>query len=286
MAVLKVHKVVAALPDPLEPDALYFVRSGAGYTLYVTNGAGLVVAYSPNAVPDDTKLPLAGGLLTGDAFTNAVFGWRVSASDAALQRADARDDATNFSRLHWYGLSDAGATSNFRHAWFDGSAYINVTAAGGVVTFGGQLSAAQFNGSGAGLSALNASNLAAGTLPDARISDTGNQTPTLVNSFSFGGIPLRYRRVGGICYVSGQVSRAAIPLALTIFTLPTGYRPSAGQQSLGEMFGAGNNQRQPFRFSIDTGGVVQATWAAGEATGGTAPTGTLTFTLDFSFPVA
>lgn len=132
----------------------------------------------------------------------------------------------------------------------------------------------------------NAGNLNAGTLPDARISDTGNQTPTLVNSFSFGGIPLRYRRVGGICYISGQVSRAAVPLGLTIFTLPTGYRPSAGQQSLGEMFGAGNNQRQPFRFSIDTAGVVQATWAAGEATGGTAPTGTLTFTLNFSFPVA
>lgn len=63
--------------------------------------------------------------------------WRVSSSDAALQRADARDESTNYSRLHWYGETDAGSTSNFRHAWYDGSAYINVTATSGGVDFTG-----------------------------------------------------------------------------------------------------------------------------------------------------
>ena len=49
MATLKTHKVVAALPDPLEADSIYFVRVGAGFDLHVTNSAGLVVSYSLNA---------------------------------------------------------------------------------------------------------------------------------------------------------------------------------------------------------------------------------------------
>jgi hypothetical protein len=67
--------------------------------------------------------------------------WRVSSTDAARQRADARDDATTFSRLHWFGKSDTAGTSNFRHAYYDGANYINVTAASGAVTFDGILAA-------------------------------------------------------------------------------------------------------------------------------------------------
>jgi hypothetical protein len=63
--------------------------------------------------------------------------WFVSQTDTAHQRADGRDDATNFSRLHWYGVSDTGATSNFRHAWYDGASYINVDASAGTVFFTG-----------------------------------------------------------------------------------------------------------------------------------------------------
>ena len=80
-----------------------------------------------------------------DTFTgNSLFflnttHWQVSSSDTANQRADARDDGTNFSRLHWYGVQDSGATSNFRHAWYDGSAYINLTVASGQVAFGGKV---------------------------------------------------------------------------------------------------------------------------------------------------
>ncbi len=49
MATVKHHKVVAALPAELESDAIYYVRTGAGYDQYVTNGAGLIVAYPLNA---------------------------------------------------------------------------------------------------------------------------------------------------------------------------------------------------------------------------------------------
>ena len=78
--------------------------------------------------------------LTGAEHTvTGTLYWQVSGSDSANQRADARDDGTNFARVHWYGMSDAGATSNFRHAWYDGASYINVTAASGAVTFGGSI---------------------------------------------------------------------------------------------------------------------------------------------------
>lgn len=49
------HKVVVALPDPLEPDSIYYVRAGSGFDIHVTNGTGVVTAYSLNA-----NLALAG----------------------------------------------------------------------------------------------------------------------------------------------------------------------------------------------------------------------------------
>jgi hypothetical protein len=81
--------------------------------------------------------PAATSVINNATFINTTY-WQVSTTDVAVQRADARDDATNFSRLHWYGLSDAGVTSNFRHAWYDGGDYINVTAGtGGRIDFSG-----------------------------------------------------------------------------------------------------------------------------------------------------
>jgi hypothetical protein len=53
----------------------------------------------------------------------------------AHQRADARLDGTNQSRLHWYGKNDSDGTVNFKHAWYDGSDYIDVTASSGGITF-------------------------------------------------------------------------------------------------------------------------------------------------------
>lgn len=68
-------------------------------------------------------------------FTNATR-WQVSSGDTAHQRADARDDATTGARLHWYGVTDTGGTTNFRHAWYDGSNYVNVDYLSDTLTFG------------------------------------------------------------------------------------------------------------------------------------------------------
>lgn len=48
MAKVLHHKVVVALPSPLEPDSIYYVRKGDGFDIHVTNGAGVVTAYSTN----------------------------------------------------------------------------------------------------------------------------------------------------------------------------------------------------------------------------------------------
>lgn len=46
---IKQHKVVSALPTPLEADSVYFVRVGSGFDVVVTNGSGTIVPYDLNA---------------------------------------------------------------------------------------------------------------------------------------------------------------------------------------------------------------------------------------------
>lgn len=56
MAALRTHKVVSALPSILEPDALYFVRAGEGFDLYITNHAGTIISYTANYQPKNANL--------------------------------------------------------------------------------------------------------------------------------------------------------------------------------------------------------------------------------------
>lgn len=57
------HKFVNSLPVELERNALYFVRIGTGFDLYVTNNLGTVINAYPLNVPDATapieSIPLA-----------------------------------------------------------------------------------------------------------------------------------------------------------------------------------------------------------------------------------
>lgn len=50
MAQLRTHKFVSALPVQLEANAIYFVRVGSGFDLYVTNSTGTIVAQKLNNV--------------------------------------------------------------------------------------------------------------------------------------------------------------------------------------------------------------------------------------------
>ena len=75
----------------------------------------------------------------GSVSTTGPLVLQVSSVDTAHQRVDTRDETGDLSRAYWYGVTATGGTSNFRHAWYDGSNYINVTAASSAVTFGGSL---------------------------------------------------------------------------------------------------------------------------------------------------
>jgi hypothetical protein len=148
-------------------------------------------------------------------------GWQVSSSDAAYQRADARDDGTNYSRLHWYGVSDSGATSNFRHAYYDGAAYINVTSSSSNLNFqrttgtaslqvhGNTVWHAGNDGSGSGLDAdtvdgIQASNFVRSDVDDTKsgqlaitgsgqyVGNYGYSTLVLQDTSGYPGIDFRY----------------------------------------------------------------------------------------------
>lgn len=73
---------------------------------------------------------------SGLIFNNPTF-WTFAGGGSAAQRADARVDDTDKARLHWHGINNLGANTAFRHAWYDGSTYINVTAASGAITWSG-----------------------------------------------------------------------------------------------------------------------------------------------------
>jgi hypothetical protein len=60
---MKNHKVVSALPSPLEADSVYYVRVADGFDLYVTNSSGGLFAYTPNYQPKSANLAALAGLV-------------------------------------------------------------------------------------------------------------------------------------------------------------------------------------------------------------------------------
>ena len=113
----------------------------SGKKLHINGGTTIGSSYSGTAVPTN------GLYVEGDIKANSNLHQFNNSTDAHLglfsangarQRADSRDEST-LARTHWYGVSDTGVTSNFRHAWYDGNSYVNVTAENDGVTFGGHL---------------------------------------------------------------------------------------------------------------------------------------------------
>ena len=48
MSAVKFHKVVGSLPGTLEANSVYVVRTGAGFSIHITNDLGQVEAYNLN----------------------------------------------------------------------------------------------------------------------------------------------------------------------------------------------------------------------------------------------
>jgi hypothetical protein len=86
---------------------------------YDSNSTGYYV--DPASTSNISTLNIANALL-------------IVAPNGAYQRADTRTESAD-SRAHWYGVNSSAGTSNFRHAWYDGAAYFNVTASSGSLSF-------------------------------------------------------------------------------------------------------------------------------------------------------
>jgi hypothetical protein len=131
----------------------YFVDGGTKYLYwdggqYFFGGAGVVTSPTSFRAPlfydsDNTAYYIDGagtsnivGLQINGTLnvlnSNAQF-W--GSTNGAYQRVDTRTEDTSLSRAHWYGVSNVGGTSNFRHAWYDGAAYFNVTASSSQISF-------------------------------------------------------------------------------------------------------------------------------------------------------
>lgn len=54
MAAFKIHKVVSVLPQTLQADAVYLVRVGAGFDLYVSDSTG-AIAHKVNQAAGGTS---------------------------------------------------------------------------------------------------------------------------------------------------------------------------------------------------------------------------------------
>ena len=100
---------------------LFSTSHGTSGQILRSNGNAAPTWVAASTVIGGPHLPLTGGTLTGNLAINGsnslsvggvttlndldvtdTLAWRVSPTDAARQRADARDDDTTFSRLHWF----------------------------------------------------------------------------------------------------------------------------------------------------------------------------------------
>lgn len=133
---LKIHKVVASLPLTLEPDAIYAVRAGAGFDLYIADSTGSV-AHKVNAdgggggggpvyaLPDQLTKPAAPAADTISLYSRR----RAGVGMLEVQRPNGRD----FPIQPHFGVNRVrmmAPNGNSPHLW-NVTRSVNGTASGG-----------------------------------------------------------------------------------------------------------------------------------------------------------
>lgn len=91
---------------------------------------------------------------------------------------------------------------------------------------------------------------------EAAIADSGWIAPTLLNSWvNFGSTfdTAAYRKIGEVVYVRGLIKSGTTTSGTTIFTLPSGYRPSATRKAIVIVSGGSS-----VPLDIDSAGNVKA----------------------------
>lgn len=153
MAQLKTHKFVAALPPVLEADAIYFVRAGSGFDLYVTNHSGTIVAYPANSggasdLPDinPARLEFLGTQWTQNSTSTSGFG-RSFGSPAGTSSVIPQS-STNFHELNYSTGATTGGEAGWSRQLYEGTLRWSSARAGWVAITRVNLSDADYTGGG------------------------------------------------------------------------------------------------------------------------------------------
>lgn len=73
----KIHKAISSLPNPLEPNTVYFVRAGVGFDLYCTDQTGSIAhqinGVTPASLPAQVRGVEKSSTYTYYGFTNGDY---------------------------------------------------------------------------------------------------------------------------------------------------------------------------------------------------------------------
>ncbi|MDI3243829.1 alanine-zipper protein [Pseudoalteromonas agarivorans] len=106
-------------------------NQGAPKSIFSAKQDGSTTLYSTTTFNSST-------VFLGSMYVRNII--RIFSSNGANQRVDTRDEGDE-GRAHWYGQTTSGGTRAFKHAWYDGSDYVNVDVSGQTVKFSGAVDA-------------------------------------------------------------------------------------------------------------------------------------------------
>lgn len=278
--IIKFSKVVNALPDPLEKNTIYFVKTGASVLAYVTNDLGLVVSY-PLTVDLSTKADL---LHSHDAATESVDGF-MSATDktklntvASGATANA-SDATLLNRANHTG-SQATSTVTGLDAALAGKASTDVA----TTTVNGLMSSTdktKLNGIAAGATANTGtvtSVTGTGTVAGLSLSGTVSASGNITLSGTLAVTPSNFSSQAANLILASPNGAAGVPTfrAIVASDIPTLNQNTTG--SAGSVAWTGVTGK-PGNATTSVDGFMSSadkTKLDGVASGATANTGTVT----------
>lgn len=213
----------------------------------------------------------AGGLLGSAENLGSGFDWNTLSGPSRLVRGALNDTVNGpFTGAYWLMGAYIAQDSSGNNAVFHGSVVTAATVrhftrskAGGTWygwveewhsgNFNPALKANLASPSFTGTVSMDATMVGGNALDN---TESGWLTPTLLNSYTQGIDPVRYRRIGKFVVVTGNLRKSAPPAALQqICILPAGYRPTK-QHTTQMMWGFDNLVAQTTIIAIGTDGVI------------------------------
>lgn len=120
MTAISHHKVVASLPDTLEPGSIYYVRTGSGFDIYTTNDKGIIDSYRLNAdrkIENHTESGGAAHDLASSESAGFMSPEQVLALNSQVQYFNADGAIPRGQIKAFFGVAVTGATGEFSINW-------------------------------------------------------------------------------------------------------------------------------------------------------------------------